>query len=104
MVIYLSTNDPLFQLDDFDDGVDGNDSEMASQNTSDQEDDNMPLSRGRSNNGTDARSEDNNHRQNGEFDTEGGNKLLLELKRRSRCQAFLNPESFDMVKILFLYL
>ena len=43
---------------------------MASQNTSDQEDDNMPLARGRSNNGTDSRNDDTNRRQPGESERE----------------------------------
>ena len=58
----------ICHADDFDDDVvDGNDSEMASQNTSDQEDDAMPLPIVRGGNGTDSRNEDTNRRSNGEF-------------------------------------
>ena len=55
------------RADDFDDVVDGNDSEMASQNTSDQEDDAMPIPIVRGGNGADSRNEDANRRSNGQF-------------------------------------
>ena len=65
--VYTTTIHPLIDLsaDDFDDGVDGNDSEMASQNTSDQEDDAMPIALGRGANGADTRNDDNTRRPNG---------------------------------------